>query len=123
MCEDQPRPGGPAAERARELSGAHAGRRIARNTLFSGVGEASNLILFLLGFLAARWLAPTAFGEYSTAFAFVGLFRLLPDFGMSYASTLDIASDLRFWMALARVLRLLRFMSSPSGLDLPQPEG
>jgi O-antigen/teichoic acid export membrane protein len=57
------------------------------------VGEASNLILFLLGFLAARWLAPTAFGEYSTAFAFVGLFRLLPDFGMSYASTLAISRD------------------------------
>jgi peptide/nickel transport system permease protein len=55
--EDQPRLGGPAAERARELSearaaGAPSGRRIARNTLFSGVGEASNLILFFLGFLA-----------------------------------------------------------------------
>jgi O-antigen/teichoic acid export membrane protein len=96
--EDQPRPGGPAAERARELSearaaGAPSGRRIARNTLFSGVGEASNLILFFLGFLAARGLAPTAFGQYSTAFAFVGLFRLFPDFGMSYASTLAISRD------------------------------
>lgn len=57
------------------------------------MGEASNLILFFLGFLAARWLAPTAFGQYSTAFAFVGLFRLLPDFGMSYASTLAISRD------------------------------
>jgi O-antigen/teichoic acid export membrane protein len=96
--EDQPRAGRPAAQGARELSrareaGAPSGRRIARNTLFSGVGEASNLILFFLGFLAARWLAPTAFGEYSTAFAFVGLFRLLPDFGMSYASTLAISRD------------------------------
>jgi O-antigen/teichoic acid export membrane protein len=59
----------------------------------SGIGEASNLLLFFLGFLAARWLAPTSFGEYSTAFAFVGLFRLLPDFGMSYASTLAISRD------------------------------
>lgn len=33
------------------------------------------------------------FGEYSTAFAFVGLFRILPDFGMSYASTLAISRD------------------------------
>ena len=73
MREDQPRPGSAAAQRARELSdpraGAPSGRRIARNTLFSGVGEASNLILFLLGFLAARWLAPTAFGQYSTGWA------------------------------------------------------
>jgi O-antigen/teichoic acid export membrane protein len=96
--QDQPRARRAAAQGARELSrardpGAPSGRRIARNTLFSGIGEASNLILFLLGFLAARWLAPTAFGEYSTAFAFVGLFRLLPDFGMSYASTLAISRD------------------------------
>lgn len=32
-----------------------------------------------------------SFGQYSTAFAFVGLFRILPDFGMSYASTLEIS--------------------------------
>jgi O-antigen/teichoic acid export membrane protein len=57
------------------------------------VGEGSNLLLFLLGFLAARLMGPTEFGEYSTAFAFVGLFRILPDFGMSYASTLDISRD------------------------------
>jgi len=57
------------------------------------VGEGSNLLLFLLGFLAARLLAPTAFGQYSTAFAFVGLFRILPDFGMSYASTLAISRE------------------------------
>jgi O-antigen/teichoic acid export membrane protein len=119
--EDQPRPGGPAAERARELSGARAagapvGRRIARNTLFSGVGEASNLILFLLGFLAARWLAPTAFGEYSTAFAFVGLFRLLPDFGMSYASTLAISRDRS--IAERTAANLLGFQAVLSALTL-----
>jgi O-antigen/teichoic acid export membrane protein len=66
---------------------------VARNTFFSAVGEGSNLLLFLLGFLAARWLAPVAFGHYSAAFAYVGLFRLLPDFGMSYASTLEISRD------------------------------
>jgi O-antigen/teichoic acid export membrane protein len=57
------------------------------------VGEASNLLLFLLGFLAARWLAPVSFGQYSAAFAYVGLFRLLPDLGMSYASTLAISRE------------------------------
>lgn len=57
------------------------------------MGEGSNLLLFLLGFLAARYLAPSAFGIYSAAFAFVGLFRILPDLGMSYASTLVISRD------------------------------
>jgi len=61
--------------------------------VFSAVGEGSNLLLFLLGFFAARYLAPSAFGVYSAAFAFVGLFRILPDFGMSYASTLAISRD------------------------------
>jgi O-antigen/teichoic acid export membrane protein len=70
-----------------------SGRRVAINTLFSAVGEGSNLLLFLLAFLAARWLGPVGFGQYSAAFAFVGLFRLLPDFGMSYASALEISRD------------------------------
>jgi O-antigen/teichoic acid export membrane protein len=121
MREDQPRAGRPAAERARELSdarapGAPSGLRIARNTVFSGVGEASNLILFFLGFLAARWLAPTAFGEYSTAFAFVGLFRLLPDFGMSYASTLAISRDRS--IAARTAANLLGFQAILSALTL-----
>jgi PST family polysaccharide transporter len=74
--------------------------RLARNTLFSGIGEVSNLLLFVLGFLAARYLAPEAFGAYSAAFAFVGIFRILPDFGMAYASTLEISRD----PSLARTL-------------------
>src|SRR3989304_6212928 len=67
--------------------------RLARNTLLSAASEGSNLLLFLLGFLAARYLAPEAFGAYSAAFAFVGIFRILPDFGMAYASTLEISRD------------------------------
>jgi O-antigen/teichoic acid export membrane protein len=49
--------------------------------------------VFLAGYLAVRLLSPVSFGEYSTAFAFVGLFRILPDLGMSYASTLEISRD------------------------------
>ena len=99
MPQDQPRPRRAAPEGAGELTeplsedARPSGRRLAWNTLYSGLGEASNLLLFLLGFLAARYLAPTSFGEYSTAFAFVGLFRILPDFGMSYAATLEISRD------------------------------
>jgi O-antigen/teichoic acid export membrane protein len=68
-------------------------RGVARNTVLSAVGEGSNVLLFLLGFLAARLLEPQPFGQYSTAFAYVGLFRILPDFGMSYASGLSISRD------------------------------
>jgi len=67
--------------------------RIGRNTLYSSVSEGSNLLLFLLGFLAARWLGPADFGAYAAALAFVSLFRILPDFGMAYASTLEISRD------------------------------
>jgi len=43
--------------------------------------------------LAARYLGPVDFGAWSLATAFVGLFRILPDFGMSYASTLAISRE------------------------------
>ena len=47
----------------------------------------------MLAFLAVRLLGPVGLGEYSTAYAFVTLFRILPDFGMSYAATLAISRD------------------------------
>ncbi|PYQ43422.1 MAG: hypothetical protein DMF77_09950, partial [Acidobacteria bacterium] len=105
MPQDQPRSRRPAPQGAGGLTPPPAdgppplaeprpvARTLARHTLFSAVGEGSNVLLFLLGFLAARLLGPTPFGQYSTAFAFVGLFRILPDFGMSYASTLAISRD------------------------------
>jgi len=67
---------------------------LARNTLRSGAGEASNLLLFGLAFVMARALGAADFGTFSAALAFVGLFRILPDLGMAYASTLQIARDL-----------------------------
>jgi O-antigen/teichoic acid export membrane protein len=47
-------------------------------------------VLFLV---AARFLGPSSFGQYMAAAAFVGLFRVLPDFGMAYAATLEISRD------------------------------
>jgi len=82
----------PDPANASEATGA-THRRLARNTAYSAVGELSNLLIFLLGFMAARYLAPEAFGDYRAAYAFVGLFRLLPDLGMSYASTIEISRD------------------------------
>lgn len=90
--------------------------RIARNTLLSALGEGSNLLLFLLGFLAARLLAPAAFGQYSAAFAYVGLFRLLPDCGMSYASTLQISRERS--LAARLVSNLLGFQALLSAVTL-----
>lgn len=90
--------------------------RVARNTLFSAIGEGSNLLLFVLGFLAARLLAPVAFGHYSAAFAYVGMFRLLPDFGMSYASTLAISRERS--LAASLVGNLLGFQALLSALTL-----
>jgi O-antigen/teichoic acid export membrane protein len=51
------------------------------------------VLLFALALLAPRWLGPTAFGYFTTGLAFVGVFRVLPDFGMAYASTLAISRD------------------------------
>jgi O-antigen/teichoic acid export membrane protein len=51
------------------------------------------VLLFVLGYFAARWLPVDEWGIYRTALAFVTLFRLLPDLGMSYASTLSISRD------------------------------
>ncbi len=98
MLAHQPRPRRAAPQGASQLiegpsPGPPSGGRLARNTLFSALGEGSNLLLFVLGFLATRWLGPVSFGEYATAFAFVGLFRILPDLGMAYASTLAISRD------------------------------
>jgi O-antigen/teichoic acid export membrane protein len=89
---------------------------VARNTLLSALGEGSNGLLFLLGFLAARLLGPEAFGQYGAAFAYVGLFRILPDFGMSYASTLAISRDRSVAGRLAG--NLLGFQAVLSALTL-----
>ena len=66
--QDQPRPRRPAPQGAGGLTSEPAppvARALARNTLFSAIGEGSNVLLFLLAFLAARLLGPTPFGEYS----------------------------------------------------------
>lgn len=67
--------------------------RIAKNTLFSAVSEGSNLFLFLTSILAARFLGDYFFGIFSFALAFVGLFQILPDFGIGYANTIEVARD------------------------------
>jgi len=67
--------------------------RLIGSVLLSGISEASNLCTFLLGILAARYLGYADFGRFSFALAFTAIFQLLPDFGVSYASTIEIARD------------------------------
>jgi O-antigen/teichoic acid export membrane protein len=98
MPAHQPRPRRPASQGARELSEedphpATLPGRVARNTVFSAVGESTNVLLWLLFPLAARFLEPFGFGVWTVASRFVGFFRVLPDFGMAYASTLEISRD------------------------------
>jgi O-antigen/teichoic acid export membrane protein len=67
--------------------------RVARNTALSAIGEGTNALLWILFPVAARFLGPTGFGTWTLATRFVGFFRVLPDFGMAYASTLEISRD------------------------------
>ncbi len=83
---------------------------------FSALGEGSNLLVFTLGFLMARGLGAFEFGQFATASAFVGLFRILPDFGMSYASTLEIARERS--LAARLTGNLLGFQAALSALTL-----
>lgn len=57
-----------------------------------------------------------AFGHYTAAYAFVGLFRMLPDLGMSYASTLAISRERS--RAAALISNLLGFQALLSALTL-----
>src|SRR5437762_1122470 len=91
-------------------------RRLARNTLFSAIGEGSNVFIFALGFAAARALGPDGFGVFRAAFAYVSAFRLLPDLGMSYAATLDISRDRS--LAARVVGNLLGFQAALSVVTL-----
>jgi O-antigen/teichoic acid export membrane protein len=84
---------GPAPDTNALHQHAYSGQKLARNTVFSALGELSNLLLLLLVLFAIPILGPEGYGHYSTAFAFVGLFRLLPDLGMSYASTIEISRE------------------------------
>lgn len=67
--------------------------KIAKNTIYSAVSEGSNLFLFLVAIIAARYLGDRMFGIFSFALAFVGLFQILPDFGIGYANTIEVARD------------------------------
>ncbi len=68
-------------------------QKIFWNTIFSTFSELSLFFTFLFFILVARFLGDTAFGQFSSALAFVGIFTLLVIFGFSYSITKWIVRD------------------------------
>lgn len=68
-------------------------QKIFWNTIFSTFSELSLFFTFLFFIMVARFLGDTAFGQFSSALAFVGIFTLLVIFGFSYSITKWIVRD------------------------------
>lgn len=68
-------------------------QKIFWNTIFSTFSELSLFFTFIFFILVARFLGDTAFGQFSSAMAFVGIFTLLVIFGFSYSITKWIVRD------------------------------
>ncbi|KKQ55419.1 MAG: Polysaccharide biosynthesis protein [Parcubacteria group bacterium GW2011_GWA2_38_13] len=68
-------------------------RTIAHNTIIQIIGKGTGLIfsVFTLGIIT-RYLGPTQFGYYTTAFAFLQIFGILIDFGLQMITT-QLISD------------------------------
>ena len=61
-----------------------AGKQVVRNSLFGIVSQAiGGGLFFLVTLLVARHLNPERFGAFSFVFAFVTVFQMLADFGLS----------------------------------------
>lgn len=72
----------------------NGGRTIARNLAYGVAGEGiSGVLNFLTLILIARALGTAGFGVFSYVLAFVGVFQLLADFGISNILMREIARD------------------------------
>lgn len=60
-----------------------ARRAVLSTALLASAGVASRLTLFIVGVWISASLGPFAAGRFFTAFAFVSMFAVLPDFGVS----------------------------------------
>lgn len=68
-------------------------RAIAHNTIIQIIGKGSGLIFSVLTLgIITRYLGPTQFGYYTTAFAFLQIFGILIDFGLQMI-TAQLISD------------------------------
>jgi O-antigen/teichoic acid export membrane protein len=84
---------------------------VTRNSLFSISGQlALKIVSFLFTVLVVRRLGDTGYGKYATVLAFVGIFSILSDLGVSPFAVREIAKDgtktpSLFWNVL--LLRLI----------------
>src|SRR3989344_4401002 len=69
-------------------------KSIVKNTGIYFFGEIVSILLsFLLIILIARYLGEVGLGKYSFVFAFVGIFSVLSDFGVSTLMTMEISKN------------------------------
>lgn len=69
-------------------------KSIVKNTGIYFFGEVVSILLsFLLIILIARYLGEVGLGKYSFVFAFVGIFSVLSDFGVSTLMTMEISKN------------------------------
>jgi O-antigen/teichoic acid export membrane protein len=93
------------------------GRTIAKNTAFVMLGTAAlKAINFLFGIYVVRRLGDDSFGQYSTVIAFVGLFQIFAELGMSQYVMREIARDRSRTRGLFWNLVTLRLLLSFLGI-------
>ena len=74
-------------------------RSLARNTLYSAISSASNVLLIVLVIAAARLLGDESFGQFSFALALASVFEMVIDLGLNTLTARNVARD----RSLARV--------------------
>lgn len=69
-------------------------QKLAKNTTILLASEIINKVLsFFLIIIIARYLGDVGLGKYSFVFAFVGIFYIISDFGISMLMTREVAKD------------------------------
>ncbi len=86
-------------------------RTIMKNTAFATIGTfAMKIINFLFSILVVRKLGDERFGQYSVIIAFVGLFQIFAEFGMTQYVMREIAQDSSKTRKLVWNLFAVRFL-------------
>jgi O-antigen/teichoic acid export membrane protein len=67
--------------------------RYPRNLFFSALSTTSNLFVFLLGVLAARYLGTEGFGKYAFALTYALLFEIFVNLGLHEIAVREVARD------------------------------
>lgn len=66
---------------------------LARNTVYSAISSASNVLLIALVIFAARVLGDRSFGEFSFALAVASIFEMVVDLGLNTLTVRNVARD------------------------------